>query len=134
VRHEGHSIRYGDATREDVLRLVGLERARVLVVTIPDPGGCRQIVAVARRANPALRIIARTRYLAEVDELHRLGADEVVPEEFQTSLELAGFVMAAYGADEQAIAEEKTAIREARYSPLRGERRQDQPTGTDSPP
>jgi CPA2 family monovalent cation:H+ antiporter-2 len=90
----------------------------VLVVAIADPSATRQIVAVARRAAPGLKIVVRTRYVSEVDALHRLGADAVVPEEFETSLELAGAAMAAYGVPGRAIEREKVRIRQERYASL----------------
>ncbi len=119
VRAEGDRIHYGDATREDVLLSAGADRARALVVAIADPSATRQIVAVARGVNPVLQILVRTRFIGEVEQLRRLGADTVVPEEFETSLELAGQVMATYGAGPGAIHREKAAMRQEQYTPLR---------------
>jgi CPA2 family monovalent cation:H+ antiporter-2 len=117
-RELGEEIYYGDAARAEVLRHAGIERARALIVAIADPVLSRQIVTLSRQASASLKIIARTRFVGEADELYRLGADEVVPEEFETSLELAGMVMAAYGASERVIEKEKAAIRSERYALL----------------
>jgi len=43
---------------------------------------------VARRANPGLFILVRTRYVVDVDDLIALGANAVIPEEFETSVEI----------------------------------------------
>jgi CPA2 family monovalent cation:H+ antiporter-2 len=98
LRGEGLKVVYGDASREAVLRKAGVERAQALVVTVPDPAGARQIVARARALAPRLTIVVRTRYMLEVEELHRLGADEVVVEEWESALELASRVLGAVGA------------------------------------
>jgi CPA2 family monovalent cation:H+ antiporter-2 len=119
----GESVVYGDATNREVLRHTGVERARALVIAIADPVASRQIVAVARAANPGLTVIVRARYVSEVEALHRAGADVVVPEEFETSLELAGAAMATFGASPRMIEREKAAIREERYASLAAEGR-----------
>jgi CPA2 family monovalent cation:H+ antiporter-2 len=119
AREEGEPAVYGDATRALVLEHVGVAQARAVVVTLPDIGAARQIVAHARRLGPGAVVIARTRFDAEVDRLHALGAHMVVPEEFETSLALAGAVMATYGASAHAIDRERKAIRDERYALLR---------------
>lgn len=118
----GEPIQYGDATQRTVLDSVWIEDARAMVVAISDPASSRQIVAVARKMHPDLFIVVRTRYLSEMDDLLRLGADAVVPEEFETSLELAGMVMQAYGAPDRLIEREQEAMREEHYGLLTGAR------------
>lgn len=92
----GENIFFGDATHEAVLKQAGVASARVLVVTIPDPVATRGITATARRMNPALHIIARTRFFQEMAALHDLGANEVIPEEFETSVEILTRVLSKY--------------------------------------
>ncbi|MGB9902953.1 cation:proton antiporter [Methanothrix sp.] len=99
VRGEGKNgepIYYGDATQESVLRHLGITDARVMVIAISDPVATRQIVEMARRLNEDVFIIARTRYVQEVEALHRLGADEVVPEEYETSVKIFAKVLERY--------------------------------------
>ncbi|WP_342677740.1 cation:proton antiporter [Methanofollis sp. UBA420] len=95
-RVKGEPIHYGDATRRAVLGHAGIRTAKVLVVVISDPSATRRIIAAARRANPHLRIIARTRYVGDIDELASLGADEVIPEEYVTSIEIFTRILTAY--------------------------------------
>ncbi|MCE5240863.1 cation:proton antiporter [bacterium] len=119
VTEAGTPLVYGDACQEPLLRQAGVERARVLVVAVADPLAVRCITAIARGLHPTLRIIVRTRFVAEVEELTRLGADEVVPEEFETSLELVGRVMAAYGAPAWRVERAQAALRRQGYLALR---------------
>ncbi len=123
LREAGEWAIFGDAVRRPVLLQAGVKQARALVVSIPDPGSCRQIVAQAKELNPSLPILVRTRYVGEVSELHRLGAEEVVAEEFEASLALAGRLMALYGMAEEEIEKKKESIRQEDYRLLREERK-----------
>jgi CPA2 family monovalent cation:H+ antiporter-2 len=95
-RTQGEPIDYGDATQEAVLEHAGIHTARVVVVAISDPAATRNIVGHIRRIRPAVYIIARTRYLREVPSLYALGANEVIPEEFETSVEIFTRVLMKY--------------------------------------
>jgi CPA2 family monovalent cation:H+ antiporter-2 len=92
----GEPMHYGDATQEAVLEHAGINSARVVVVTISDPAATRSIIAHTRRLRPAVHIITRTRYLREVPSLYALGANEVIPEEFETSVEIFTRVLSSY--------------------------------------
>ncbi|NOX38638.1 MAG: potassium transporter KefB [Calditrichaeota bacterium] len=99
VRREqarGVPIFYGDATREPVLSRARVEHARVVVVAINDPTATRRITEAVRRLNPSAHLIVRTRYVQEVQPLYELGANEVIPEEFETSVEIFTRVLAQY--------------------------------------
>jgi len=119
-RAQGVQIFYGDATRAEVLNCVDVALARAVVVALPDPASCESVVVTARDLNANAAILVRTRYMREVDHLHMLGATQVIPEEFETSLELAALVMETYGATRAAIDRKKEAIREEGYKLLLG--------------
>ena len=102
-RLEGRDIRYGDCTRAAVLAHAGLDRARAYVIAISDPASTRRSVRVARELAPNVRIFVRTEYLSEVDELEMLGADEVIPAEFETALTLFDRVLGIYDVPEKTI-------------------------------
>jgi len=95
-RKRGKPIFYGDATQETVLHHAGIEAARVVVVAISDAAATRRIIEIVRRLNPKVQVIARTRFLKEVKPLYELGANEVVPEEFETSVEIFTRVLKKY--------------------------------------
>ncbi|HVH11129.1 MAG TPA: cation:proton antiporter [Gemmatimonadales bacterium] len=121
ARERGEPAFYGDATREEILRALGGSRARMLVVAISDPAATRRMVRVARALNPAIHIIARTRYVVEMPELMRLGANAVIPEEFETSIEIFAQVLGHYGVPRGEIEGLVTKIRASHYAALRGE-------------
>ncbi|MDP2846681.1 MAG: cation:proton antiporter [Humidesulfovibrio sp.] len=93
---EGEPIIYGDASQNAVLEHVGAQNARVLAVVVSDPVSIRGITDAARKLNPALHIITRTRFLSEMGPLLELGASDVIPEEFETSVEIFTRVMMRY--------------------------------------
>ncbi len=95
-RANGEPIFYGDAIHDAVLHHANIKAARVVVVVISDAAASRRIVATAHALNPTAHIIARTRYFAEVEPLYRVGANEVIPEEFETSVEIFTRVLMEY--------------------------------------
>jgi len=118
-KKKGEPIYYGDGTSQEILHKMGIERARLLVIAISDPVSTRRIVSVARHANPNVYIIVRTRYLIEVDELRSLGADEIIPEEFETSIEIFSRVLHKYSFPRNAILDMVDKIRSNSYTALR---------------
>lgn len=89
-------IFYGDSTNEEILHQANLGSARILVIAITDPVAVRRTITIAREMNPALYIIARTRFISEMKPLLELGADYVIPEEFETSIEIFTHVLQKY--------------------------------------
>ncbi len=95
-REKDEPIFYGDAIHEEVLRHVGIENATVVVIAINDPAATRGITENVRRLAKKAHVIVRTRYLMEMQALYDLGANEVIPEEFETSVEIFSRVLAKY--------------------------------------
>ena len=120
VPEEGERIHFGDGTRPSVLAGMGVSQARVLVVAISDPMATSRIVWHARRLNPDLYILVRTRYVAEIPRLTRLGANEVIPEEFETSIEIFARVLQEYHVPRNVITMQVELVRREGYRMLRG--------------
>jgi CPA2 family monovalent cation:H+ antiporter-2 len=118
-REKGTPIAYGDAAHEAVLRHAHIEAARVVVVAISDAAATRRVVELARRLNPGVYLIARTRYSQEVGPLSALGANEAIPEEFETSIEIFARVLRRYLVPREDIERQIAAIREDGYEMLR---------------
>jgi CPA2 family monovalent cation:H+ antiporter-2 len=102
-----------------VIERAGVEYARILVIAIADPVAARHTLDLARRLNPKIHTIVRTRYMSELDDLFDLGADQVIPEEFETSLEISARVLAAYGVPRIRIRRRKDVLRREGYRMLR---------------
>ena len=124
ARAEGEPAFYGDATRDEILRALGIDRARLFVIAISDPAATRRMVRVAREINPKVYIIARTRYVIEIPDLTHLGANVVIPEEFETSIEIFSRVLAHYNVPRDEIERLVGEIRASHYQALRPGTRQ----------
>ena len=116
----GEPISFGDGTRPEILQQAGIGKARVLVIAISDPAATARLVAQARRMRGDLYIVVRTRYVTEIDHLYRLGANQVIPEEFETSVEIFARVLQEYHIPRNVISLQVDLIRREHYGTLRG--------------
>jgi len=116
---QGEPIVYGDSTSREVLKKIGIRSARAMVVAISDAAATQRTVQLARALNPAVPILVRTKYVLEIDPLYKLGADEVIPEEFEASVEVINRTLRRVGIPGNLIARELREIREERYGMFR---------------
>jgi monovalent cation:H+ antiporter-2, CPA2 family len=93
---EGLPVMRGDSTKPFLLRHVGVESAKMMVVADDNPATAHRIVSVARQINPTMRIVVRTRYTEEIKELAEAGADTVIAEELESIVQLFGEVLRDY--------------------------------------
>src|SRR5207253_3707654 len=119
-RRETMPVRFGDASRRAVLEEMGAERARAAVVAVGDPAATRRIVSLVRQANASARILVRARRVGEIAELERLGADEAIPSEFETSIELFVRLLTHLGVPRHVVRVQESLIRLDHYHALRG--------------
>jgi CPA2 family monovalent cation:H+ antiporter-2 len=119
ARADGVPTLLADATGAEGLLRAGIVRARAVVVTIPDPRASRKVVRICRTRNKDARILVRTRYIREVEELRLAGADEVIPEEFETSIEIVARVLRALHIPGNLIAAQVRVLRDEAYRKLR---------------
>ena len=110
---------YGDATRREILEHAGIETAEVVVFAISDLEAVRRAIRLARELNPGVLIIVRTRLVGEIEDLHRSGANEVIAEEFETSIEIFTRVLEHYHIPRNVIRAETRALRGEGYRMLR---------------
>lgn len=99
---------YGDASRGEVLRAMGIERARLAVITLDQPDDAARAVHMTRELAPDLPILVRARDVAACTELTAEGATQVIPEIVEGSLHLASVALRRLGATR----EETTALLE----------------------
>ena len=118
-RAAGRLIYHGDAACEPILIHAGIPDARVAVVAISDPVGTNRIVEHIRLLNPAIHIIARVRYIAHAERLLSLGANEIIPEEYESSIELFTRVLHKYLVPKDTVEDMVAHIRADGYQMLR---------------
>ena len=120
ARDDGIAVVFGDGTQHAVLDHVGVRKARVVVFAISSAADERRGVVLAREINPAVRIVVRTRYVLAIDALRKLGADDVVVEEFEASLGLFARALDSYEIPINRIRREVESVRTEHYGLLRG--------------
>ena len=116
----GELIIFGDVSSRTILLEAGARRAKGIVFAISDPLVTRRGVKAARELNPDLFIIVRTRYATETDDLLKLGADDVIPEEFETSIEIFTRVLERFHVPRNIIDAQVKVLRGECYGMLRG--------------
>jgi CPA2 family monovalent cation:H+ antiporter-2 len=112
------SVHYGDSRRGELLAAVGLERARLLVIAVDQTDIALLILKEARRFNPSVPILVRTRDDSQWAELKAAGANEVVPELLESSLMLASHALIMLGLPAHQVQERVDQVRHDRYSLL----------------
>ncbi|WP_213940783.1 monovalent cation:proton antiporter-2 (CPA2) family protein [Pseudomonas sp. dw_612] len=112
------SVHYGDSRRGELLAAVGLERARLLVIAVDQTDIALLILKEARRYNPSVPILVRTRDDSQWAELKAAGANEVVPELLESSLMLASHALIMLGLPAHQVQERVDQVRHDRYSLL----------------
>ncbi|MFA6241414.1 MAG: cation:proton antiporter [Candidatus Hydrogenedentales bacterium] len=110
----------GDATRRSILEHAGIATAHAMVIATNDRKATRAIVSVARSMREDLYILARCRFESDLDEIYRLGASQVIPEDFETSIEIAAHVLKEMDIPDNVVEAQLAAVRAGRYGMLRG--------------
>lgn len=110
---------YGDAADETILKHIHVHEARVVVIAISSPETTKKIVQSVREYSKTTYIIVRTRYVSEIEGNLKLGADEVIPEEFETSIEIFTRVLKKYLVPQDEIQIFINSIRSDNYDMLR---------------
>lgn len=118
AKKNNEPVVFGDATNPVILKHVHVQEARVVVIAISDPDATKKIINEVRDFTQTACIIVRTRYVKEIAENIRLGADEVIPEEFETSIEIFSRVLRKYLIPHDQIMEFINNVRSSDYEML----------------
>jgi len=123
ARLEREPIIYGDGTRQDVLEHVGARDARAIVFCIASSNEERRGVVSARTLSATVHIVVRTRRVRWAKDLQVLGANEVIPEELEASIEIFGRVLRLYGIPGEQVRQLMAESRRDDYGVLLGDAR-----------
>ena len=110
---------WGDASSVEILRRASVEAARVMVIAISDRFLTKSCLQNAKAINPKLHVIVRTKYLADIEELLALGADDVIPEEFETSIQIFSRVLKMFHIPNSIVLAQGNIIRNKSYGVFR---------------
>ena len=115
----GLPIIYGKASNESVLKELNITSAQCIVISASTYEETLKTIDTARRLNPDIHIIVRTRYLRSIDEVIEAGADEVIPKEFETSILMFTRLMNYYNKDLNEITDAVNDLRSDNYDAFR---------------
>ena len=113
------NIIWGDASNAEILKHAGIDSARVLVIAISDRFLTKRCLDIAKSIKPDLHVIVRTKYVADIDELVKLGADNIIPEEYETSIQILSRVLRMYHVPNSIILAQGNIIRNKSYGVFR---------------
>ena len=115
----GVPIIYGNASNENVLKQLRVTSAQCIVISASTYEGTLNTIDAARRLDPDIHIIVRTKYLKNIEEVIEAGADEVIPKEFETSILMFTRIMDYYNKDMDEIADAVNDLRSDNYDAFR---------------
>ncbi|MCB0668054.1 MAG: cation:proton antiporter [Saprospiraceae bacterium] len=92
-RTKGTPILFGNASDSHILEHVHVRNSRAIVIAISDYEETMNIVRAVRSICHTAYMVVRSKYVHESTELLALGADDVIPEEFETSIEISSRVL-----------------------------------------
>ena len=95
LRGHGVTALFGDAARPGILAQAHLERARLLIITTPDPFQTRQVLTQARQLNPTIDTVVRTHGAAEQEYLERAGVGRAVHGERELAASMTRYALDA---------------------------------------
>ena len=93
---KGNMTVFGDATYEPVLRQAFVHTAGLVVVSVGNLITALSIVEHIRTMNKHAHVIVRTRHVTDIEELYKLGANQVIPEEFETAIDFFERILGKY--------------------------------------
>jgi CPA2 family monovalent cation:H+ antiporter-2 len=93
---KGNLTVFGDATYEPVLRQAFVHTAELVVVSVGNLITALSVVEHIRSMNKHAHVIVRTRHVTDIEELYRLGASQVIPEEFETAIDFFERILGKY--------------------------------------
>ncbi|XOV92257.1 MAG: cation:proton antiporter [Bacteroidota bacterium] len=118
-RAKGEPIYYGDATNPYLMEHLRVNQARVAIIAISDPNATRKVIINIRSICQTVYLIVRTRFVSEIESYQQIGANEVIPEEFETSIEIFSRLLNQYQIPEESINTFVQSIRGDNYTMLR---------------
>ncbi len=118
VKESGFPTVFGDAAAEPVLEAAGVAKARLVIVTVPDPAGARLVVQRVRGINPEVHVVVRSASVEQLEELAKLGVYEAVQPEFEAGLELGRQALSHLGVDAGEIQSLSDRVRRELYAPI----------------
>lgn len=119
-RSAGEHIYFGDVRNKDILRAVGIDKAKMAILTFDEHSNAMHVIDSVVALNPDLPIVVRTRKDYHLEELYMAGASQVVPEILEGSLMLVSQVLHLSGVPMSRILKRVRKERKEHYRHMHG--------------
>ncbi|MBN25367.1 MAG: potassium transporter [Alteromonadaceae bacterium] len=116
----GQPVYFGDVRQKDILRAVGIERAKLVLITFDEHNKAMAVIQLISSLYPDLPIVVRTRKDYRMSELYSAGASQVVPEILEGSLMLVSQVLHLSGIPMSRILKRVRKERKGHYGNMHG--------------
>lgn len=111
----GYPIYYGDLDRVENLKSMGIFDASLLIIAISDIDATQRAVKLARSINCDVKIVVRSNYLGQVENMYKLGADLVISQDMETSLAFLFHILKFYNLPDHIIRVQTNILRKEHY-------------------
>ncbi len=111
---------FGDASSPVIAEKIQVEKAKLMIISSSNKDVAIRVIKATRAVNPKINIIARTRRMEDIDMLHQIGADYIIPEELETTIEILALALRQYRIPRNVIASQLAVIRHDHYKPFLG--------------
>jgi monovalent cation:H+ antiporter-2, CPA2 family len=112
---KGETILYGDAVNTPILQKAHVQTAKIILISVGDLIVSMAIVDKVRQLNKHAFILVRTKHVEDIEQLYRIGANQVIPEEFQTAIDLFERILNAFLLPQKEIDKVIARIRDDHY-------------------
>ncbi len=120
-QNKGETVIYGDAINIPILEKAHVDQAKIIVISIGDLMIAMAVTEKVRLLNKHAIILVRTRHIQDIEELYKLGADQVIPEEFETAINIFERILKKYLLPLKKITKTISSIRADNYGIFRAE-------------
>jgi monovalent cation:H+ antiporter-2, CPA2 family len=119
LQQKGESVLYGDAVNEPILTKAHVDKAEVVLISIGNLIVAMTVLEKVRRLNKHAHVIVRTKHVTDIEELYKLGASQVIPEEFETAIDLFERILSKFLIPQTDINKAIAKIRNDQYGIFR---------------
>lgn len=116
----GEPVYFGDVKQKDILHSVGIERAKLVLITFDQHDKAMSVIHLIKSLYPDLPVVVRTRKDNRMEELLEAGASQVVPEILEGSLMLVTQVLQLSGVPMSRILKRVRKERKGHYANMHG--------------
>lgn len=103
LQDEGIDVIYGDPSEIDVLDFAQVDKAKVVIIAIPDQQTQEMIITQAQTLRPGIKIICRSHHEEDQPRLKALRVDTIVQPEFEAALSIVNKILREFGQSPEEI-------------------------------